>query len=72
MLRWVGASTTRAVKSDDAWALHGLKWFTSNDSLAATTAFRNGTLQGAYLMIAAHLVGLDVGGMSGFGKGAVG
>ncbi|MEI7713575.1 MAG: malonic semialdehyde reductase [Rhodospirillales bacterium] len=42
------------------------KWFTSNDSLAATTAFRNGTLQGAYLMIAAHLVGLDVGGMSGF------
>src|SRR5215469_1346134 len=29
-------------------------WFTSNDSLAATTAFRNGTLQGAYLIMAAR------------------
>jgi 3-hydroxypropanoate dehydrogenase len=47
------------------------KWFTSNDSLAATTAFRNGTLQGAYLMMAAHLVGLDVGGMSGFDNAKV-
>ena len=41
-------------------------WFTSNDSLAATTAFRNGSLQGAYLMIAARMLGLDIGGMSGF------
>ena len=48
-----------------------VKWFTSNDSLAATTAFRNGTLQGAYLMIAAHLVGLDVGGMSGIDNAKV-
>jgi len=47
------------------------KWFTSNESLAATTAFRNGTLQGAYLMIAAHMVGLDVGGMSGFDNAKV-
>jgi len=47
------------------------KWFTSNESFAATTAFRNGTLQGAYLMIAAHLVGLDVGGMSGFDNAKV-
>lgn len=31
-----------------------------------TTAFRNGTLQGAYLMIAARAIGLDVGAMSGF------
>src|ERR1700733_6403702 len=36
-----------------------ISWFTSNDSLAATTAFRNGTLQGAYLMIAARSLGLD-------------
>lgn len=41
-------------------------WFTSNASLAATTAFRNGSLQGAYLMIAARALGLDTGGMSGF------
>lgn len=31
-----------------------------------TTAFRNGTLQGAYFMIAARAMGLDVGAMSGF------
>lgn len=31
-----------------------------------TTAFRNGTLQGAYFMIAARALGLDVGAMSGF------
>jgi 3-hydroxypropanoate dehydrogenase len=48
-----------------------VKWFTSNDSLAATTAFRNGTLQGAYLMIAARSLGLDVGGMSGFDNAKV-
>ncbi len=31
-----------------------------------TTAFRNGSLQGAYFMIAARALGLDVGAMSGF------
>jgi len=41
-------------------------WFTSNDSLAATTAFRNGTLQGGYLVLAARALGLDTGPMSGF------
>ena len=30
-----------------------------------TTAFRNGTLQGAYFMVAARALGLDVGAMSG-------
>ena len=46
-------------------------WFTSNDSLAATTAFRNGTLQGAYLIIAARSLGLDIGAMSGFDNATV-
>ncbi|MCR8725168.1 malonic semialdehyde reductase [Frigidibacter sp. ROC022] len=36
-----------------------------------TTAFRNGTLQGAYFMIAARAVGLDVGAMSGFTNATV-
>src|ERR1700748_3090002 len=27
-------------------------WYANNDALAATTAFRNGTLQGAYLILA--------------------
>jgi len=35
------------------------------------TAFRNGTLQGAYFMIAARAVGLDVGAMSGFSNAVV-
>lgn len=35
------------------------------------TAFRNGTLQGAYFMIAARAVGLDVGAMSGFSNEVV-
>jgi 3-hydroxypropanoate dehydrogenase len=46
--------------------LDATSWFTSNESLAATTAFRNGTLQGAYLLIAARALGLDCGPMSGF------
>ena len=35
------------------------------------TAFRNGTLQGAWFMIAARAVGLDTGAMSGFSNEAV-
>jgi 3-hydroxypropanoate dehydrogenase len=46
-------------------------WFTSNDALAATTAFRNGTLQGGYLMVAARGLGLDIGAMSGFDNDVV-
>lgn len=41
-------------------------WFSGDPSHAGTTAFRNGTLQGAYLMIAARALGLDCGPMSGF------
>lgn len=41
-------------------------WFAGNQPLIETTAFRNATLQGAYLMLAARAVGLDCGPMSGF------
>jgi 3-hydroxypropanoate dehydrogenase len=41
-------------------------WFAGNQPLIATTAFRNGTLQGAYLLLAARSLGLDAGPMSGF------
>jgi 3-hydroxypropanoate dehydrogenase len=40
--------------------------FEGNAALAEATGFRNSTLQGAYLMIAARLLGLDCGPMSGF------
>ncbi len=40
--------------------------FAGNTSLAESTAFRNSSLQGAYLIVAARLQGLDCGPMSGF------
>lgn len=40
--------------------------FDSKPDFTRDTAFRNGSLQGAYLMIAARALGLDVGPMSGF------
>jgi 3-hydroxypropanoate dehydrogenase len=45
--------------------------FVNNPPFAQATAFRNGTLQGAYFMLAARAVGLDIGGMSGFDNAKV-
>ena len=45
--------------------------FSADEELAAVTAFRNGSLQGAYLMLAARACGLDCGPMSGFDNAAV-
>lgn len=41
-------------------------WFVGNQPKIDETAFRNGTLQGAYLILAARALGLDCGPMSGF------
>ena len=41
-------------------------WFVGKQEFADTTAFRNSSLQGAYLIIAARAIGLDCGPMSGF------
>ena len=46
-------------------------WFVGNDALIEATAFRNSSLQGAYLMLAARALGLDCGPMSGFNAAAV-
>jgi 3-hydroxypropanoate dehydrogenase len=45
--------------------------FAANAGLARDTAFRNSTLQGAYLLLAARALGLDAGPMSGFDGKAV-
>lgn len=45
--------------------------FAGNPELAETTAFRSGTLQAGYLILAARLLGLDAGPMSGFDTAAV-
>src|SRR5579863_9634527 len=42
----------------------------SDPLVAQSTAFRNGSLQGAYLIIAARALGLDCGPMSGFSNEA--
>ena len=40
-------------------------WF-KDPAFAEKTAFRSGTLQGAYFIVAARALGLDCGPMSGF------
>jgi 3-hydroxypropanoate dehydrogenase len=46
-------------------------WFTGNKEFADLSAFRNGTLQGGYFILAARSVGLDCGPMSGFNNAGV-
>ncbi|MEM1390813.1 MAG: malonic semialdehyde reductase [Pseudomonadota bacterium] len=46
------------------------EWFSDQEN-RHLTAFRNGTLSGAYLMLAARAVGLDCGPMSGFDNDGV-
>ena len=46
-------------------------WFVGNQPLIESTAFRNGSLQGGYFILAARTLGLDCGPMSGFDNAAV-
>jgi 3-hydroxypropanoate dehydrogenase len=46
-------------------------WFEGLPDHIATTAFRNGSLQGAYFIMAARALGLDTGPMSGFDNAGV-
>jgi 3-hydroxypropanoate dehydrogenase len=41
-------------------------WFAGNEALIQEAAFRNSSLQGAYLILAARALGLDAGPMGGF------
>jgi 3-hydroxypropanoate dehydrogenase len=52
-------------------ATDALAWFVGNDALIEETAFRNGTLQAAYFLLALRALGLDAGPMSGFDKETV-
>jgi 3-hydroxypropanoate dehydrogenase len=45
--------------------------FANSPDLAHVTAFRNGSLQGAYFILAARSLGLDCGPMSGFDNAKV-
>jgi 3-hydroxypropanoate dehydrogenase len=46
-------------------------WFVGKPAHIEATAFRNSSLQGGYLMIAARALGLDCGPMSGFDAAAM-
>lgn len=46
-------------------------WFADKPALIESTAFRNSSLQGAYLIMAARALGLDCGPMSGFDNAGV-
>jgi 3-hydroxypropanoate dehydrogenase len=45
---------------------NALSWLNGNPAAIEETAFRNGTLQGGYFILAARALGLDCGPMSGF------
>jgi 3-hydroxypropanoate dehydrogenase len=45
--------------------------FDANEDMRKTNAFRNSSLQGGYLIMAARALGLDCGPMSGFNNAAV-
>lgn len=71
----LAAPVTAIVGSDQSFYEHlptlfphadARSWFAGNQPLIDSTAFRNSSLQGAYLMLAARAVGLDCGPMSGF------
>ncbi len=47
-------------------AMNAKPMFEGNAGLAESTAFRNSSLQAAYLIVAARQLGLDCGPMSGF------
>ena len=49
----------------------GVKGYFADPAAREVHAFRNGTLQGAYLIVAARSLGLDVGPMSGFDNAGV-
>jgi 3-hydroxypropanoate dehydrogenase len=49
---------------------HAKGMFESNEAFTQATAERNSSMQGAYLIIAARMLGLDCGPMSGFDNNA--
>lgn len=79
-VKTMAAPVTVIVGMDEAFYEHLPKlfphtdaksWFVGNQALIESTAFRNATLQGAYLILAARSLGLDCGPMSGFDNAMV-
>jgi 3-hydroxypropanoate dehydrogenase len=80
LAKTMAAPVTAIVATDSAFYEHlgtlfphmdAKPWFPAGSAMAETTGFRNGTLQGAYLILAARALGLDAGPMSGFDNALV-
>lgn len=68
----IGTDTRFYENMPTVWHGEGAReMFAGNTALSEATAQRNGTLQGAYLMIVARGLGLDCGPMSGFDQSKV-
>ncbi|TAL87770.1 MAG: malonic semialdehyde reductase [Rhodanobacter sp.] len=76
----LAAPVTAIIGNDHAFHQHlprlfphadAKSWFEGNQPLIDVTAFRNATLQGAYVLLAARALGLDCGPMSGFDNAGV-
>ena len=76
----MAAPATAIVCADHAFYKHlprlykeenAVPWFEGKEDAIRETAFRNSSLQGAYLIIALRALGLDCGPMSGFHKPSV-
>lgn len=76
----MAAPATAIIAADHAFYRHlqrlyteenAVPWFEGKPEAIAATAFRNSSLQGAYLLIALRALGLDCGPMSGFRNAVV-
>jgi len=76
----LAAPVTAIIASDQAFFdklpvllphMDARSWFVGNQPMIDATAFRNSSLQGAYLLLAARSLGLDCGPMSGFDQAGV-
>ncbi len=80
MARTLSAPVTVIVAQDPMFFEHlprlypqaeARSWFAADAGFAEETAFRNATLQGGYLILAARMLGLDAAPMSGFDNAKV-
>src|ERR1041385_2156301 len=77
----MAAPVTAIIAYDDRFFEHAARLFphfpqikdvfANSPEVAESTAFRNGSLQGAYFILAARALGLDCGPMSGFDNAKV-
>jgi 3-hydroxypropanoate dehydrogenase len=71
LMKW-GPTSANSSPARFVWVREVMQKYFAAPGVAEVTAMRNGSLQGAYLIIAARALGLDCGPMSGFDNAGVG